>query len=80
MERMSEYKGKKTYWDAIIERERFYHERKSGVKYPIKSQFAYNQYMRDFFTDNPWKTMQECITCWNTKKYKFPIRNMKEAI
>jgi hypothetical protein len=42
------------------------------VKYPLKPQFAYNQYTRDFFADNPWKTRQDGIKCWNTKKTKIP--------
>ncbi|MDR0860714.1 MAG: DUF6434 domain-containing protein [Candidatus Peribacteria bacterium] len=53
MERMQEHKGKKTYQEAITEWERLHQERKNGVKYPLKPQFAYNQYTRDFFADNP---------------------------
>ncbi|MDR2541521.1 MAG: DUF6434 domain-containing protein [Candidatus Peribacteria bacterium] len=53
MQRMQENKGKKTYQEAIIERKRLHQERKNGVKYPIGKQFAYNQYTRDFFADNP---------------------------
>ncbi len=34
----------------------------------IAPQFEYNTYVRDFFKDNPYKTLQDAIKCWKIKK------------
>jgi len=65
---MKENRGKRTYDDAINEWSRLYSEKKQGVKYRIGEQFKYNQYIRDFFKDNPGLSIMECTICWNYKK------------
>ena len=57
----------KTYRDAIDAYFRILEEKKKG-KSTIDRQFEYNTYIRDFFTDNPDKTLTEAIKCWNYKK------------
>ena len=57
----------KTYGDAI----RAYYlilEEKKQRKPEIGRQFAYNTYIRDFFADNPGKSLHDAIVCWNYKK------------
>ena len=34
----------------------------------IGGQFEYNTYIRDFFADNPGKSLHDAIVCWNYKK------------
>ena len=57
----------KTYGDAI----RAYYqilEEKKQRKMEIGGQFEYNTYIRDFFADNPGKSLHDAIVCWNYKK------------
>ena len=57
----------KTYGDAI----RAYYqiqEEKKQTKTEIDGQFEYNTYIRDFFADNPGKSLHDAIVCWNYKK------------
>ena len=56
----------KTYGDAI----RAYRilEEKKQTKTEIGGQFEYNTYIRDFFADNPGKSLHDAIVCWNYKK------------
>ena len=57
----------KTYADAIAA----YHEitaEKKRSKAPIDGRFEYNTYIRDFFADNPGRTLAEAIICWKYKK------------
>ena len=42
-------------------------EKKKG-KTAIDKQFEYNTYIRDFFSDNKGKTLEEAIICWKYKK------------
>ncbi len=42
-------------------------EKKTG-KTTIGKQFEYNTYIRDFFADNPGKSLKDAIRCWNYKK------------
>lgn len=37
-------------------------------KTEIGGQFEYNTYIRDFFADNPGKSLHDAIVCWNYKK------------
>ena len=37
-------------------------------KTEIGRQFEYNTYIRDFFADNPRKSLHDAIVCWNYKK------------
>ena len=57
----------KTYEDAI---DAYYEilEKKKAGKSSIGKQFEYNTYIRDFFADNPGKTLKEAIRCWKFKK------------
>lgn len=55
----------KTYKDAIDA----YHEiQNSKEKTTIGKQFQYNQYVRDFFEDNAYKSLDDAIKCWKYKK------------
>jgi hypothetical protein len=65
---MNENKGKKTYQEAVEMWKKLFLEKKSGKKYEIGKQFEYNQYTRDFFENNPEKSREDCIKCWNYKK------------
>ena len=60
----------KTYGDAIRAYERIIKEKKQ-TKTEIGRQFEYNTYIRDFFADNPGKSLRDAILCWNYKK-SFP--------
>lgn len=40
----------------------------------IDRQFEYNTYIRDFFRNNPGKSLQEAILCWNEKKKRSGTR------
>ena len=57
----------KIYQEAI---EAYYQiiENKKKGKTKIDKQFEYNTYIRDFFTDNQGRTLEEAIQCWKYKK------------
>ena len=57
----------KTYGDAIRAYYRILEEKKL-TKTEISRQFEYNTYIRDFFADNPGKSLHDAIVCWNYKK------------
>ena len=57
----------KTYGDAIRAYYRILEEKKQ-TKTEINGQFEYNTYIRDFFADNPGKSLHHAIVCWNYKK------------
>ena len=57
----------KTYGDAIRAYYRILEEKKL-TKTEIGGQFEYNTYIRDFFADNPGKSLHDAIVCWNYKK------------
>ena len=57
----------KTYGEALKAYERLLAEKKTG-KTTIGKQFEYNTYIRDFFADNPGKSLKDAIRCWNYKK------------
>ena len=57
----------KTYGDAIRAYDRILEEKKQ-TKTEIGGQFEYNTYIRDFFADNPGKSLHDAILCWNYKK------------
>ena len=57
----------KTYGDAIRAYYRFLEEKKQSQT-EIGGQFEYNTYIRDFFADNPGKSLHDAIVCWNYKK------------
>lgn len=65
---MEENKGRKTYTDAAEAYKQIAADKKSGKKTVIGKQFEYNQYTRDFFADNPKRSKEDCIKCWNYKK------------
>lgn len=52
-----------TYAEAVEMWFRLQHHREK-----IGSQFEYNTYVRDFFRDNPGRTLKEAICCWKYKK------------
>lgn len=56
-----------TYADAIAAYREIREEKNNG-KNPIGEQFEYNRYIRDFFADNPDRTMEDAIRCWKYKK------------
>lgn len=58
----------KTYREAVDQWYKIYKEKKIGIKRSISPQFEYNQYTRDFFSDNPGMSREECIKCWKYKK------------
>lgn len=57
----------KTYRESI---DAYYHilEDKKKNKTTIDRQFEYNTYIRDFFTDNKDKNLDQAIKCWKYKK------------
>lgn len=57
----------KTYKDAIGAYYQILEEKKKG-KTTIDKQFEYNTYIRDFFENNPGKSLNEAIICWKYKK------------
>ena len=61
----------KTYQQAINEWHRIETEKKEGKVSEISSQFEYNQYIRDFFLENPSMKRADGIECW---KYKRGLR------
>ena len=57
----------KTYGEALQAYYRIQEEKKKH-KPPIDRQFVYNTYIRDFFADNPGRSLEEAIRCWKYKK------------
>lgn len=57
----------RTYREAIVAYYQILEDKKKG-KTKIDSQFEYNTYVRDFFSDNQGKTLDEAIKCWKYKK------------
>ncbi|TDW13185.1 hypothetical protein EDD63_14513 [Breznakia blatticola] len=57
----------KTYDDAISAYHEIVKAKKKRVT-KIDKQFEYNTYIRDFFSDNKGKTLQDAIACWKYKK------------
>ncbi len=57
----------KTYKEAISAYYQILEEKNKG-KTVIDRQFEYNTYIRDFFTDNKGKSLEEAIKCWKYKK------------
>ena len=57
----------KTYSDAIRAYYQILEEKKQS-KTEIGAQFEYNTYIRDFFADNPGKSLRDAIVCWNYTK------------
>ena len=55
----------KTYRDAI---DAYFEIQNSKQKTKIDKQFQYNQYIRDFFEDNDYKSLDDAIRCWKYKK------------
>jgi len=56
-----------TYGDAVVAYIRIRSERKEKMR-DIEDQFRYNAYIRDFFSDNPGRTLDDAIKCWKHKK------------
>ena len=57
----------KTCGDAV----RAYHqilEEKKTHPSTIDRQFEYNTYIREFFADNPGRSLEEAIACWKRRK------------
>ncbi|MBS7021046.1 MAG: hypothetical protein KH135_04155 [Firmicutes bacterium] len=57
----------KTYQEAIDAYDKILKEKKTKEK-TIDKQFEYNTYIRDFFKENPGKTLEDAIRCWKCKK------------
>ena len=57
----------KTYGDAVNAYYIIIEEKKKS-KTTIDKQFEYNTYVRDFFSDNKGRTLEEAIICWKYKK------------
>lgn len=57
----------KTYQEAVAAYYQLLEEKKKG-KTAIDRQFEYNTYIRDFFADNPGRTLEGAILCWKYKK------------
>lgn len=57
----------KTYGDAVNAYYVILEEKKNS-KTTIDKQFEYNTYIRDFFSDNKGRTLEEAIICWKYKK------------
>ena len=57
----------KTYAEAVAAYHEILEAKKTG-KSTIEKQFEYNTYIRDFFADNPGKTLEDAIKCWKYKK------------
>ena len=55
----------KSYRDAI---DAYYEIQNSNEKTKIDKQFQYNQYIRDFFSENENLTLEDAIKCWKYKK------------
>lgn len=68
MEWMTANAGK-TLKDAVVEYQRTSEQAKDkNFKTTIKPHNQYNKYLRDFFEDNPDKTMTEARRCWKLKR------------
>jgi len=65
--------AEKTYGDAILAYDRLLEEKKRH-KPEIGGQFEYNTYIRDFFADNPGKSLRDAIVCWNYKKLNWKTK------
>ncbi len=57
----------KTYDDAIAAYNEILKAKKAGES-DIGKQFEYNAYIRDFFADNPGRTLEHAVRCWKYKK------------
>ena len=57
----------KTYREAVEAYHRILEEKKNG-KTEIAAQFEYNTYIRDFFTENHGRSLEDAIACWKYKK------------
>lgn len=57
----------KTYAESIAAYHEILAEKEKGPA-EIGRQFEYNTYIRAFFEDNPDKSLQQAIQCWNYKK------------
>lgn len=57
----------KTYGEAVEAYYRILEEKKNG-KTAIAAQFEYNTYIRDFFTENHGRSLEDAIACWKYKK------------
>lgn len=57
----------KTYRGAVEAYHRILEEKKNG-KTEISAQFEYNTYIRDFFTENYGRSLEDAIACWKYKK------------
>lgn len=57
----------KTYRGAVEAYHRILEEKKNG-KTEISAQFEYNTYIRDFFTENHGRSLEDAIACWKYKK------------
>lgn len=57
----------KTYKEAITAYYQILEDKKNR-KTVIDKQFEYNTYIRDFFADNPGRTLDDAIKCWKYKK------------
>lgn len=57
----------KTYREAINAYDTILEDKKKG-KNSIDKQFEYNTYIRDFFSENTGRTLEDAITCWKYKK------------
>lgn len=70
----------KTYQDSI---DAYYQilEEKKNKKTTIDKQFEYNTYIRDFFSNNKDKSLEQAIKCWKYKKsLKGPNKYEKEDL
>ncbi len=57
----------KTYAEAVEAYHKILAEKKNRPA-EIDAQFEYNAYISAFFKDNPGKSLQQAIKCWNYKK------------
>ena len=57
----------KTYCESIDAYYQILEDKKKN-KTTIDRQFEYNTYIRDFFTDNKDKNLEQAIKCWKYKK------------
>lgn len=57
----------KTYREAIAAYDQILADQNKGNT-KIEKQFQYNAYIRDFFGDNPGRSLSDAIACWNYKK------------
>jgi len=57
----------KTYKEAVDAYYQILEEKKKG-RTTIDRQFEYNTYIRDFFSDNERKSLEDAIKCWKYKK------------